>query len=104
AVVKLAGNPSPLLLLCRDQPIVQRADLPLLLLALSQVQYECHALVDRPLEDRATDKHGDAGAVFAEELPFMGLNCSRLFQLGQRAHLAVAPLRGSQIGPPDTAR
>jgi hypothetical protein len=100
--MQLGGKSNPLLFLRRDQPLVQRADLTLLLLALRQVDDEGHSLVSVLLEGGYADQHGHAAAVLPEVLLLEWLQSPALRELGDQPLIAFAPFRGSQV-PPDQA-
>src|SRR5262249_1872935 len=84
--------------------LLQRPDLGLGPLLLTQVEYECDAFLAAFLEQRTAGQHGDAAAVLPEELLLIGLYGRSGLDFGHRAFVALAPFRRRQLRPPHRTR
>src|SRR5262249_34461305 len=70
--------------------------------AFGQIEDERKALITSFFNERGTNKHGDAAAVFSKIFLLEGRNDPCRAQLFPRELIALAPLRGTEIAPSQT--
>jgi hypothetical protein len=86
------------------EPILERPDLCVSMLLLAQVERKRDAFVSSCVTQGSADQHGDATAIFPEELLLVGLNRPCRLEIRRRAFVSLAPFSWRQIGPAQTTR
>ena len=74
------------------------------LLSFAQIERERDAVVLSCVKQRTAKQHGDATAIFPEELLLVGLNRPRRPEIRRRAFVSLAPFSWRQVGPADPTR
>ena len=84
--------------------ILERPDLCFISLLFAQIERERDAVVPSCVKQRTANQHGDATAIFPEELLLVGLNRPRRPEIRHRAFVFLAPFSWRQVGPAHTTR